>query len=150
MNRTKGNCWTKNTNVVRAQDNRLVSLRSPGDNKHLQDLFFHFLELSFLSGCVVWIRFLWRWKHHNLVVVSMTPIWCQQSSRLLYFGGITLVLKTREMDTRVLKLPGGTSQITCSVQKHVETGKTSWLPLDLLLELLENLWGINTAGNLWC
>lgn len=54
------------------------------------------------------------------------------------------------MDTQVLKLPGGTSQITRSLQKQVESGKTSWLPLALLLELLENLWGINTAGNLWC
>lgn len=61
-----------------------------------------------------------------------------------------MILKTREIDTQVLKLTRGISQITYSLQKQVISGNTNWLPLNLLLELLENLWGINTAENLWC
>lgn len=35
------------------------------------------------------------------------------------------------------------------LQKQVDSEKMSWLLLNLL-EMLENLWVINTAENLWC
>lgn len=83
-------------------------------------------------------------KQQNLVVVSIVLIWCQWSSRLLWRHKTDL----EEMGNENIGAKTAWRHIT-DLQKQVDSEKMSWLLLNLL-EMLENLWVINTAENLWC